>query len=192
MQWIQFSKEAIFAGWHTIYSCSESIICSFTHSRTSNSVLLYELRHRNTYQSPGNFTYLRLQLALNFLSVACAPSKGAKREAWERERPYFEYSLGQIPCGARLTRPQGPLMWRSALTTFPRTSLLLRLTIDLHWTIEQARAAHPIPNSKVKCRLAKSVLRWGISNIFLSYHCTQDSCPSGISPYGEIREAHLS
>ena len=32
-----------------------------------------------------------------------------------------------IACGARLTRPQGPLMWHSALNTFPRISFLLIL-----------------------------------------------------------------
>ena len=62
-------------------------------------------------------------------------------------------------CGARLTRPQGTLMWHSPLITFPRTSLLLTLTVDLHRTMEQAQATHPIPNSRAKCRLAKLVPR---------------------------------
>lgn len=39
-----------------------------------------------------------------------------------------------------------------------------------HTAIEQARAPHPIPNCEVKCRLAKLVLRWGITReSFVSY-----------------------
>ena len=74
-------------------------------------------------------------------------------------------------CGARLTRPQEPLMWRSPLITFPRTSLLLILTVGLHRTTEQARAAHPIPNLRVRCLLAKLVPRCGITNTYC-YHIT--------------------
>ena len=74
-------------------------------------------------------------------------------------------------------------LWRSPLITFPRTSLVLKITLDLLMIIEQARAAHTIPNSRVKCRLAKLVPKVrDHQHLLLSYHCTQDSCPSGISP----------
>ena len=52
---------------------------------------------------------------------------------------------------------------------FPRTSLLLILTVDLHRTIEQAKATHPILNSRVKYRLAQLVPSCGITNIYC-YH----------------------
>ena len=96
-------------------------------------------------------------------------------------------------CGARLTRPQESLMCHSPLITFFRTSLLLTLTVDPHRTIEQAQIAHPIPNSRVKFRLAKLVSKVrDHQHLLLSYHCTQYSCPSGISAYGEIRDRHQS
>ena len=53
----------------------------------------------------------------------------------------------------------------SATYTFPRTSLVLRFTIDLHRIIELARAAHPTLIIEVKCRLVKLVLGWGISSL---------------------------
>ena len=77
----------------------------------------------------------------------------------QRQTVRWRQAEREIDCDARLTRPQGLLIWRSPLITFPRISLLLILTTDLHRTIEQARAAHPIPSSKVKGRFAKLVLR---------------------------------
>ena len=38
-------------------------------------------------------------------------------------------------------------VWRSPLVTFPGTPLVLILTVDPHMVVEQARLAHPIPNS---------------------------------------------
>ena len=50
-------------------------------------------------------------------------------------------------------------VWRSSLITFPRTSLLLKFTLNPPMVIEHARAAHPTPNSRVKCHLVKLVPR---------------------------------
>ena len=84
-------------------------------------------------------------------------------------------------------------VWRSPLITFPRTYLVLKITLDLLMIIEQARAAHTISNCRVKCRLAKLVQKVrDHQHLLLSYHRTQDSCPSGISLYGEIRDRHQS
>ena len=52
---------------------------------------------------------------------------------------------------------EGVDVWRSLLITFLRTSLVLKITLDLLVIIEQARAAHTIPSSRAKCRLAKLV-----------------------------------
>ena len=54
-------------------------------------------------------------------------------------------------------------VWRSPLITFSITPLVLLSTLDPHRIIKETRAAHPTPNHEVKCRLAKLVLRCGIS-----------------------------
>ena len=74
-----------------------------------------------------------------------------------------------------------------AIITFPRTSLVLNITLDQLIIIEQARAAHLIPNPEVKCRLAKLVPRWGIASASLcnsSSHtmCDADSIPINFLP----------
>ena len=53
----------------------------------------------------------------------------------------------------------GVYVWRPQLITFPRASLVPRLTIDVHGIIIKTQATHPIPKSEVKCRLAKLALR---------------------------------
>ena len=114
---------------------------------------------------------------------------------WEAKFPCLGIRRRFLVCSSvRRASYRRECVWPPRLVLYTKTSLVLRFTIYLHRIIEQARAAHPIPNSEVKCRLAKLELRLVVNTLklLLSQHCTQGSCPYAISLYGEIRDVHLS